>query len=164
MRWRGLTRGRSAAVYHPDFVAFDPEGNALLVAEAKARTGTSASWAAKMRRNLLAHGLVPDARYFLLALPDRFYLWTDQESNRADIPPTYEIDAGSILGPYFEKAGVTAETISGEAFELIVAAWLHGLVQRRQPEDDLRRKHPWLFESGLIESIRGGKVEHEVVA
>lgn len=38
-----------------DFIAYDADGKVVLLAEAKSRRGTSASWAAKLRRNMLAH-------------------------------------------------------------------------------------------------------------
>jgi hypothetical protein len=42
-----------------DFIAYDADGKVVLLAEAKSRRGTSASWAAKLRRNMLAHSVLP---------------------------------------------------------------------------------------------------------
>src|ERR1017187_7819118 len=64
-----------------DFVAYDRDGGVLLLAEAKSRHGTSQDWAAGLRRNMLAHGLLPWAKYFLIATPERMYLWKQERPN-----------------------------------------------------------------------------------
>ena len=45
-----------------DLIAYDPTGKVVLLAEAKSRQGTSEAWAAKLRRNMLAHGVLPKRR------------------------------------------------------------------------------------------------------
>jgi hypothetical protein len=54
-----------------DFIAYNADGTVVLLAEAKTRHGTSEEWAAKLRRNMLAHGLLPRAEYFLIATPEQ---------------------------------------------------------------------------------------------
>lgn len=58
-----------------DFVVYDREGRVVLLAEAKNRRGTSGHWAAGLRKNMLSHGVLPWAKYFLIATPERMYLW-----------------------------------------------------------------------------------------
>lgn len=60
-----------------DFMVSDRLGQLALVVEAVNILNTTPEWAAKFRHNLPADGLYPDARYFLIALPDTFYLWKD---------------------------------------------------------------------------------------
>src|SRR5215831_18277134 len=82
--WSALMdRGIDIAVYSPD-------GQLQLVVEAKSQQQTSREWAARFRRNLLVHDVIPPANYFLLAMPDHLYLWKDGV-NLAEAPPTYEI-------------------------------------------------------------------------
>ena len=50
-----------------DVVAYDQEGKLALIVEAKGRTHTSRDWAIKMRRNILAHGLMPFSQYLLVS-------------------------------------------------------------------------------------------------
>src|SRR5215216_3652568 len=72
-----------------DFVAYDPEGRVLLLAEAKSRHGTSESWAARLRRNMLSHGMLPWSKYFLIATPERIYLWKQPQPNATEVPPEF---------------------------------------------------------------------------
>ena len=57
-----------------------------------------------MRRNMLAHGVVPNSRFFLLALPDRLYLWKDVGNTPDLVEPTYEVDATPFFEPYYARA------------------------------------------------------------
>jgi hypothetical protein len=63
---------------HPDmgfdFAVCDDAGRTRAIVEAKRSLGTDAAWAAQLRRNWLAHGLVPAADVFIL-VPDRLYMW-----------------------------------------------------------------------------------------
>lgn len=65
-----------------DFIAYNRDGTVVLLAEAKSRRGTSEAWAAKLRRNMLAHGVLPKSQYFLIATPERMYGWRQE-----DLPP-----------------------------------------------------------------------------
>jgi hypothetical protein len=76
--------------------------------------------------------------------------------------PDHVIDAQPILQPYFDRAGVTAENISGASLELIVFSWLTS-VMLRSP-DELENHELWLAESGLYDAVAGGEVQYEVVA
>jgi len=148
--------------YRQDFTVFNSAGELTLVVEVKARPGASPAWAAQLRRNLLAHGFVAKAKYFLLALPDRFFLWKEVGPEVAEMPPTHQIDAALLLGPYFERAGVALETASGDTLELAMAAWLRDLINEEGLSPDLRQAHPWLAE--LSDELRGGRVACEAVA
>jgi hypothetical protein len=75
-----------------DLMAYDVQGRPTLAVEVKNKRGTSRAWAAQLRRNMLAHGQLPETAFFLLALPDRFYLWKNTSNQLSNIEPTYEID------------------------------------------------------------------------
>ncbi len=107
-----------------DFVAYDRKGQVLLLAEAKSRHGTSESWAARLRRNMLAHGMLPWAKYFLIATPERMYLWKQGRHDPAEVPPGFTIDAEKVFQPYFQKLQQEPSNIGPEAFELVVLTWL----------------------------------------
>ena len=145
-----------------DMVAVDAAGGSILVVEAKDRLRVSAAWAAKLRRNLIAHGVVGMAKYFLLATPDRFFLWKNAADDLSEVPPTYEIDPSDLLAPYFTAAGITPETVSGHSFELIVGAWLRDLLASDTLPNEIHQKHPWL--SALLDDLKGGHVAYEAVA
>jgi hypothetical protein len=103
-----------------DFVAYDKQGRVVLLVEAKSRRGTSENWAARLRRNMLAHGTLPGTKLFLIATPERIYLWKDQPVGRPEAPPDYAADAQKVLEPYFEKLRQEPSEIGPEAFEFLV--------------------------------------------
>jgi len=147
-----------------DVVAYNPDGQIALLVEAKSRTGTSRSWATRMRRNMLAHGMVPNAPYLLLALPDRFYLWRNAGNTPEMVEPTYELAAQPFLQPYYEKARVAPADLSGQSFELIVASWLNELVHSGISPKVPEEQQKLLLDSGLLDALRGGTVALEVPA
>ena len=103
-------------------------GQRIIDIEVKTKLNASPEWAARFRRNILAHGTFPKAPYFLMVFPDFFYLWADADAQSERSKPTYTIDTRPILQPYFERAGVTAEQISAQSLELIVASWLGTII------------------------------------
>ncbi len=142
-----------------DFAVIDPQGSLALVTEAKAKTGVSPRWAAQMRRNLVSHLGPPRSKYFLLAMPDKFYLWKDGANLPTEAPAEFESDAHDFLGPFFEAAKVSPDHVSGYAFEFIVAGWLQTLLASDELPADMRHKHPWLGD--LFEAVKGGRIASE---
>lgn len=139
-------------------------GQLTLVVEVKRKTNVSPEWAAKLRRNIFAHGTFPKAPYFLMVFPDKFYLWSNDEAYQDQSEPTYTIDASPILQPYFERAGVTSDQISGDSLELIVSSWLGEIIHSEQLPESMDASQQWLIESGLYAALVGGKFEHEAAA
>ena len=147
-----------------DMAIYDKNGQLALMAETKKRLNTSSNWAAKMRRNRLAHGLMPRAKFFLLALPDRFYLWKDKDMTPEVISPNYEIDPLPFLASYYDnRSKKQLEALSGESFELIISSWLSKLLQANVLPSELQDQE-WLVESGLFEAIKQGHLAIEVPA
>jgi len=147
-----------------DLSVDDRNGQLTLVVEVKRKTNVSPEWAAKLRRNIFAHGTFPKAPYFLMVFPDKFYLWSDAEAYQDQSEPTYTIDASPILQPYFERAGVAADQISGASLELIVASWLEEIIHSNQLPENIIASQQWVIESGLYAALVGGKLEHEAAA
>ncbi len=140
------------------------DGQLVLVVEVKRKTNVLPEWAAKLRRNILAHGTFPKAPYFLMVFPDKFYLWTDAEAHLDQSEPTYTIDAHPILESYFKRAGVTPDRISGQSLELIVSSWLGEIIHSQKLPENVDSSQRWLIESGLYAALAGGKFEHEAAA
>lgn len=147
-----------------DFLVDSRDGQRVLVVKTKNKLNASPEWAAQLRRNILAHGTFPKAPYFLIVFPDKLYLWTKADIQSEQSEPTYSIDGRPILQPYFEKAGVTPNQISGQSFELIVASWLDEIMYSKSPPEDIDKSQQWLIESGLYAVLARGKFEHEAVA
>ncbi|MEK6410698.1 MAG: hypothetical protein AABN34_27550 [Acidobacteriota bacterium] len=149
---------------YADIVAFDGSGQLVLIVEVKCKFGTSDEWAKRMRRNLYAHGLLPSVPFFLLALPDRFYLWKNAGSEAEALEPTMEIDPAAFLGPYYDRAGVAPDELTGKTFELIVAGWLNAVIRADSLADLEGDNLEWLATSGLLDSLSGGRLELEAAA
>ena len=137
-----------------DLAAYSSDGQLVLVVEVKTKMGAPHEWAARLRHNILAHGTYPNAPFFLMAFPDRFYLWENVEASREPVEPTAEIDARPILQPYLDKSGIAAHAISEASLEFIVASWLNGVIHKTP--DELDASEQWLVDSGLFNAIAGG--------
>jgi hypothetical protein len=142
-----------------DFIAYSRDGAVVLLAEAKSRRGTSDEWAAKLRRNMLAHGVLPKSQYFLIATPERMYGWRQENLPPGDVPPQFTIDAQKALGPYFSKLGQNPAQISPAGFELLVLTWLTDIARWSgdRPESDPSLRS--LSESGLLSSLQHAEIQ-----
>lgn len=146
-----------------DLAAYSREHRLVLAVEVKTRRNATPAWAARLRRNILAHGTFPNAPYFMIAFPDHFYLWVDTVANLEAIEPAYVIDAGPILQPYFEQAGITGEQVSRQSLELIIATWLNELIYTEEVPDEFDDTNRWLVDSGLYHAILGGSLTYEIM-
>ena len=142
----------------PDIVAHSPGNQLVLAVEVKAIRGASPEWAAQMRRNLMAYPGIAASPYFLLALPDVFYLWKDAPSDQT-IAPEYSIDPYPVLSPYLDRSSVSLGEISAQGLEFLVTAWLRSLSSLGLPRESADPKLNWLFDSGLYEAIKGGSIQ-----
>jgi hypothetical protein len=148
----------------PDIVVYSADHNLLLVVEIKGTPKSDEFWAAKLRRNLIAHGAVPSAPYFLLVVSDHLYLWKNEISNEA-VLPSYSADTKTVLQKYLPKwKNVKHDTVSERGLELAVQSWLSELtmVDRHSSVDEAA--NAWLEGSGLPEKIRTGEVRTECQA
>jgi hypothetical protein len=144
-----------------DFVAYDDRGQAVLLVEVKSSHGhqTSDLWAARFRRNMLAHGTLPRARFFLIATPERMYFWRQEDISPTEEPPQFTMDATKELKPYFEKFGQTPEKTGGQALELIVFSWLNDIAESGQSRVKQDVSLQWLSESGLLDALGRTRIE-----
>jgi hypothetical protein len=147
---------------YADILAFDQNGQLALIAEVKNKRGTTDEWAAKMRRNMYAHGLLPQAPFFLLALPDKFYLWKD--AGMDVVEPTQKVDPRPFLRAYYEKTGVSADSLTSNSFELLVTSWLHQVLRAKSPQELPEGTQDWLVSTGLFDKLAGGYLEFEAAA
>ena len=145
-----------------DLLVNNCDGQPTLIVEVKSKTNTSSEWAAKLRHNILAHGILPSVPYFLIAFPDKFYLWIN--NTEIDLmekkEPDYTIDASSILLPYFRKIGIQNNQITKQSLELIIASWLNELIYSQEALEDVKQSQCWLIDSGLYDALVGGKVSY----
>ena len=142
-----------------DFIAYNPDGAVVLLAEAKSRRGVSESWAAKLRQNMLAHGVLPKSQYFLIATPEHMYGWRQENLPPNEVPPQFIVDAQRELAPYFARFKQDPTNIGPREFELLILSWLTDMTRsaRDRPEGDPSLNA--LLESGLISSLQQAEIE-----
>lgn len=145
-----------------DLAVYNRDDQLVLVTEIKNKLNAAPEWAAQLRRNILAHGVYPDAPFFLMVFPDQFFLWTQSDKRIALVTPDYVIDARPILQPYVDQTGLTLNHISEQSLELIIVSWLGELMNANETPVQLAEDERWLVESGLLSAIAGGRFEYEV--
>jgi hypothetical protein len=142
-----------------DVIAYDQAGGVVLLAEANSRVGTSAEWAARFRRNMVAHGTLPSAQFFLIATRERMYFWKQDGPGGLDEPPEFTIDVTREFKPYFDKLEKTAQGVSDQALELLVLTWLTDIARTGDAKSKRDPSMRWLSESGLIDSLDKARIE-----
>ena len=95
-----------------DIEVYDRDAQLVLAAEVKSKTNASPEWAIQLRRNILAHGIYPNPPYFLMAFPDKFFLWSKAASEMQNDEPDYVVDARPILQPYLRRVQIESETVT----------------------------------------------------
>ena len=143
-----------------DIVIYSPNNEPALVVEVKHMNRVTDQWASQLRRNLLAHSAFQNSRFFLLALPDFFYLWRNDGSIQ-QAPADYKVRAKDVLRHYAEADDL--EGLSGFGLELLVSSWLDALLSSQIRKEDAPELI-WIFDSGLYDSIRGGSMEIRALA
>jgi len=147
----------------PDFVIYDRDGQRVAIVDVRARGGASTDWAAQLRRNLQDfEPVVWRAPFFLLATPERVYLWRDawREPGSEAVPPDWELTGEDVFGPYLKKAHAKLQGLSGPGFELVVMSWLQDLVH---PIPGLH-PHAALNTLDLGEAVRDGRLDFPAAA
>ena len=134
-------------------------GNAIVAVEARNVESPSGDWAAQFLRNLLEYGDVPRCQYFLLALRNRMYLWSDPAPPVS--LPDFEGDTSDALEPYLVRLHRPLDTVSQSGFEMLIQAWLGELVMGILPDAGDRK---WLVESGLADAVRDSFIRTKIAA
>ena len=145
----------------PDAAVFSPDGSLQAIVEIRNIVGAGAEWAAQTRRNLIRDELLPVSPFFLMVLPDRFYLWRDAASSLEAVPAEFEADGTALLFPYIGDRTTRPYPLSNEGLDLAVTFWLWDLVGRRLEGLLAGSEYRWLLESRLYTAIKDGTVEVE---
>ena len=105
---------------------------------------------------MLSHGMLPWAKYFLIATPERMYLWRQDRHDLAEVPPAFTIDAEKVFQPYFQKLHQEPLNVGPEAFELVVLTWLTDIARPGEPN---RKEGPSSGLSELTGSLQQARIE-----
>ncbi len=146
----------------PDFVVYSKDESPQLIIEVKKKIKPSLEWAAKTRRNLIAHGMIQPSPFFLLVSPCYLYLWKNVTALEA-VPPDYEIEASEILAKYIKHSTLKLDVISEYSLGMIVTSLLNDLMHPASSEKIKDISLEWFSKPGLHEAIKHGSVVTEVV-
>ncbi|MCP4106959.1 MAG: hypothetical protein GY749_15715 [Desulfobacteraceae bacterium] len=141
-----------------DIAVYNAVGQLALLTEVRNKLMTSSEWAAKLRRNILEHGSFPETPFFLLALPDRFYLWKNAGIVPEIVNPNYEIDPSPFLNPYYERSGLSLSDLSGQNFMIIISFWLNEIIISDIRPITFPSNQKWLTESGFLKAVTDGRL------
>lgn len=144
-----------------DITVYSPDHRIQLIAEVKGKPGASPEWAAQMRRNLLAHSLIPPTPFFLIAAPDKLFLWSNGSESTDEKPPDFIVDAKSIIAPYISDTSIGPDNMTDSSLQLILTSWLSLLIDSNLTPESAGPDDKWLFESGLFNAIKNGSLETE---
>ena len=106
---------------------------------------------------MLSHGMLPLARYFLIATPERMYLWKQESLDPVEALPEFTIDAEEVFQPYFQKLDQEPLNIGPEAFELVVLTWLTDIASSGEHNPKRGSTSAWLSE--LTDSLQEARIE-----
>jgi len=140
-----------------DIVVRSSNNDIKLIVEVKGQGRSSPDWAAKFRRNLLMHNVIPKSEYFLLALPDFLYLWRKADTSDV-VPPDYIARTFNVLKKYLTSLDAEPKYIAEEGLQLALTSWLRDATfsPNRAPGDSDAYK--LLVESGLLDAIDKAEV------
>lgn len=147
---------------HWDIVVYNREDRLQLAVEVSNRHKTSAEYVTEWKENIFSHSDDSELPYFMMAFPDRFYLWRNFGERSSILgAPDYVVDARPLLQPYFERTGIEPESVGSSSLELIISSWLSRVIHY---EGDVEALPDWLVESGLFDAVADGRFSFEVVA
>ena len=141
---------------YADIVVFDKFGQIALLVEVKNKREKSEDWAIQLHRNIYAHDDMPMMPYFLLAMPDKFYLW----KNAASEKPDFTISPQVFLQQFYITTGIP-ENHSEIGFSFVISFWLNKITTGELSEKTIDSKYKWLITSGFLEKLNGGHITSE---
>ena len=142
----------------PRYVVYAADWTLAAAVETSAIKGWSARWAAEYRCNILSHGLYVQPEYFVLATPERLFIWKDPGNKPDLLPPDWEIPAERLFAPYLQHIGCSPENVSRDVLHWMVRTWLEDLSEMGAPLPDGPEAHA-LKVIGFLQAVDDGWVE-----
>jgi hypothetical protein len=144
-----------------DIAVFSRDRRPILVVEVEdSAIYATAELAAELRRGLMAHHLLPDVPFFMLATPIQLFLWNGDAHPGAY--PKYSAIAQPVLEAYGSRRTNREKPVRGGALEIVVFSWLSDLASGARPLSPDSEVDQMLLGSGLYEQIKGGIADFEV--
>jgi hypothetical protein len=144
-----------------DIAVFSKDRRPALIVEVKDGVMYStAESAVGLRRSLMAHHLLPDAPFFMVATPIRFFLWRGDADPSAH--PLYSASAEPVMESYGSRRANREVPHRGGALEIVLFFWLSDLTMGARTLPLGSELDRVLLDSGLYEQIRGGNADFDV--
>lgn len=144
-----------------DLIVYDKNNQLALIVEVKNKINAPIEWASQFRRNILSHGILPNAPFFMMAFPDRFFLWKDAPAIPDPLEPNFTINATPIFKQNIENPNEKYAPVSESSLEMKISLWLSILIHKKT--DQLEPYEKWVIDSGLYDAIAGGRLEEEAL-
>jgi hypothetical protein len=120
----------------------------------------TAESAAELRRSLIAHDLLPEAPFFMLATPVRIFLWLCEA--RPDAQPQYSAPAKHVLDSYGSTRRNRESPARGGALEIVIFFWLSDVARGARSLSADSELDRLLLDSGLFAQMKDGTADFEV--
>ena len=147
---------------HADVAVLNQHSRPVLVIEVKRRPYYDEDllgFAVRVHRNMVMHSAIPSRGFFMLALfPSPFYLWRPDSALEPTTTPDFEIRYEREMLRRRHVAAVKPDDEHKMA-ELVIANWVKDVLLN--PPDEQSEGVDWLYASGLLDSIRKGRVVTE---
>jgi hypothetical protein len=146
-----------------DIVAHSPQREPSAVIELKNRRQLTPEVAVTLRRNIIAHGLLPNVPFFMVLSQDVGYLWpgSDQSVSVWHAQPTLQFPMGPVVRRYLP--GLDAgERVDEAQLRLLVLQWLTDLSSL--PQSASSEPERLLGATGFLEALKGANAFSEVLA
>lgn len=153
-----LSRDMSSAPV--DLAVFSKDRRPILVVDVRGQRQSTAQLATGLRRNMLAHGLLPLSPYFMIATPVQLFLWRGNAD--ASSLPEFTASAKPVLDAYGSKHSIDEGSVRGGALEIVFFSWLSDVASGLRSLSPDSEPDRLLLKSGLYEQIRDGTVDFEV--
>jgi hypothetical protein len=157
------TKGVKPVTGRSDLTVRDSEGRPVVAVEVKNRRELTPDVAITLRRNIIAHGLLPSASYFMVLSQDVGYLWADNDRPVSDwyAPPTLQFPVAPVVRRYMPAIGAE-DRLDEVQLQLLVLQWLTDLSSLAQPTESEPER--LLASTRFLEDLRGTDVSVEVAA
>ena len=132
-----------------------------LIVRVKGGGQSSADWAARFRRDLVEHELIPKTEYFLLARPDYLYLWKEKNTLET-VPPDYIVRTFNVLKEYLTTSDEEPKLIIKESLRMALTHWLRVVAFSAERPPEGSDAYKILVESGLLDAIYQREVTAEI--
>lgn len=148
----------------PDILIRNRDETPIAAIEVKNHRVWPESLPSRMRRNMIAHGVLPQVPFFLLLSQHKGFAWRNSdavEDEAWDRPPDVEFSMDQVIQRY-APSGLTNHWLRGAELEFIVLRWLDDLAAGNRNYEDAAETA--LAEIGFIEAIDNASVLPEAVS